>query len=156
MLLPLVAAAELAYLAGLALPRASGRDRREGAGSGEGPEGEAPHRGAAVARRRMLGSWRGRRSRFLRLRARCVEMRGSRTRSAASGDSGGSAKEFRTPGLDRLLWVFLRLLLAQQAIERFLQADDRHEKPVGLEGRARLEGGGGAAPAQGTTGSCAR
>ena len=32
-----------------------------------------------------------------------------------------SADEIRTPGLDRLLWLFLRLLLSKTALDRFLQ-----------------------------------
>ena len=39
-------------------------------------------------------------------------------------DASGADKELRTPALDRLLWVFLRLLLSEQAISRFLQAAD--------------------------------
>jgi hypothetical protein len=39
-------------------------------------------------------------------------------------DASGAAHELRTPALDRLLWVFLRLLLSQQALGRFLRAAD--------------------------------
>jgi hypothetical protein len=39
-------------------------------------------------------------------------------------DASGATHELRAPALDRLLWVFIRLLLAQQAIERFLRATD--------------------------------
>jgi hypothetical protein len=39
-------------------------------------------------------------------------------------DESGAAAELRTPALDRLLWVFLRLLLSQQALGRFLRAAD--------------------------------
>jgi len=66
-----------------------------------------------------------RRNRFLRLRARCVEMQ--RIANAVRGDTrdeSGATQELRAPALDRLLWVFIRLLLAQQAIERFLRATD--------------------------------
>ena len=66
-----------------------------------------------------------RRQRFLRLRARCVEMQ--RIANAVRGetaDSSGANAELRTPALDRLLWVFLKLLLSEQAITRFLQAAD--------------------------------
>ena len=75
-----------------------------------------------------------RRSRFLRLRARCVEM--SRIANAVRGDTNdasGASTELRTPALDRLLWVFLRLLLSEQAIARFLQAADEAsiDKTVG-------------------------
>jgi hypothetical protein len=66
-----------------------------------------------------------RRARFLRLRARCIEM--SRIANAVRGetrDASGASSELRQPALDRLLWVFLRLLLSDQAIARFLQAAD--------------------------------
>src|SRR5262249_13911031 len=66
-----------------------------------------------------------RRQRFLRLRARCVEMQriANQVRGDTS-DASGAAAELRTPALDRLLWVFLKLLLSEQAIGRFLQAAD--------------------------------
>jgi hypothetical protein len=38
----------------------------------------------------------------------------------AAGSEGASAEEIRTPGLDRLLWLFLRLLLSKTALDRFL------------------------------------
>jgi chromosome segregation ATPase len=40
------------------------------------------------------------------------------------GQSGPPTEDLSTPALDRLLWVFLRLLLSDQAIVRFLQAAD--------------------------------
>jgi chromosome segregation ATPase len=41
-----------------------------------------------------------------------------------TGDASGASTELRQPALDRLLWVFLKLLLSDQAIARFLQATD--------------------------------
>src|SRR5207244_2550537 len=68
------------------------------------------------------------RTRFQRLAARCIEMRSiaAGVRGAA-GDQGGSAEEIRTPGLDRLLWLFLRLLLSNAALDRFLQTMNEAE-----------------------------
>jgi len=74
------------------------------------------------------------RRRFQFLRDRCLEMRtiahGVRGRAAAqlppADDLGASA-------LDRLLWVFLRLLVSQEALQRFLQGTD----PAQI--RARLD-----------------
>ena len=62
------------------------------------------------------------RTRFEKLHARCLEMRNiaAGVRGAA-GDQNSSAEEIRTPGLDRLLWLFLRLLLSKTALDRFLQ-----------------------------------
>jgi hypothetical protein len=74
------------------------------------------------------------RRRFEQLHARCVEMRhlavGAR---GASGRDAGSAEEIRTPGLDRLLWLFLRLLMSKNALDRFLQTMSSEEITSRLE-----------------------
>ncbi len=131
--LPLVAAGEVVYLAGLAtLPRFQGaidaKARAEERGL-TGPSGAALQQPRVDARDKIMEVLKSltedRRARFLRLRARCVEM--SRIANAVRGetrDSSGASTELRTPALDRLLWVFLRLLLSEQAITRFLQAAD--------------------------------
>jgi chemotaxis protein histidine kinase CheA len=130
--LPLVAAAEVTYLAGLTtLPRfqaaIDAKARAEERGLTSKPTQTPEDKGAA--RDRILEVLKSltedRRSRFLRLRARCVEM--SRIANAVRGetrDASGASTELRTPALDRLLWVFLRLLLSEQALARFLQAAD--------------------------------
>ncbi|MDB4962992.1 MAG: hypothetical protein JWP01_2991 [Myxococcales bacterium] len=140
--LPLVAAAEVVYLAGLTtLPRFQGaidaKARAEERGT-TGSRSAVTTQDTGVARDRILEVLKSltedRRSRFLRLRARCVEM--SRIANAVRGDTrdaSGASTELRTPALDRLLWVFLRLLLSEQAIARFLQAADEAsiDKTVG-------------------------
>jgi len=135
--LPLIAAAEVTYLAGLtSLPRFQGaidaKSRAEERGLTAGRPSTSPgatQQDPAEGRARILDVLKSltedRRSRFLRLRARCVEM--SRIANAVRGDTSdasGASSELRTPALDRLLWVFLRLLLSEQAISRFLQAAD--------------------------------
>jgi hypothetical protein len=127
--LPLVAAGEVAYLAGLTtLPRfqaaIDAKARSEGGGGLARPQQDS-----AGAKQRLMDVLASlepeRRNRFLRLRARCVEMQ--RIANAVRGDTrdeSGATQELRAPALDRLLWVFIRLLLAQQAIERFLRATD--------------------------------
>jgi methyl-accepting chemotaxis protein len=134
--LPLIAAAEVTYLAGrTSLPRFQGaidaRARAEERGLAGGRPSTAPGttQDPTAGRERILGVLKSltedRRSRFLRLRARCVEM--SRIANAVRGDTqdaSGASSELRTPALDRLLWVFLRLLLSEQALSRFLQAAD--------------------------------
>jgi chemotaxis protein histidine kinase CheA len=131
--LPLVAAGEVLYLGGLTtLPRfqaaidAKARAEERGAPSGNALKQQQPE-----ARDRILEVLKSltedRRSRFLKLRARCVEM--SRIANAVRGDTqdaSGASADLRTPALDRLLWVFLRLLLSEQAISRFLQAADEN------------------------------
>ncbi len=132
--IPIVAAAEVVYLAGLTtLPRFQGaidaKVRAEERGSPIRDGGPRDEAGLENARDKILDVLKSltedRRSRFLRLRARCVEM--TRIANAVRGetrDSSGASNELRTPALDRLLWVFLRLLLSEQAISRFLQAAD--------------------------------
>jgi chemotaxis protein histidine kinase CheA len=130
--LPLVAAAEVTYLAGLTtLPRFQGAIDAKARAEERGITGSPVVRGEAQvdARDRILEVLKSltedRRSRFLRLRARCVEM--TRIANAVRGDTSdrsGASTELRTPALDRLLWVYLRLLLSDQAISRFLQAAD--------------------------------
>ena len=78
------------------------------------------------------------RRRFEAIRARCLEMQrlahGARGHAAAAGDAAGS------PALDRLLWVFLRLLVTQGALQQFLDATDEDAlKNSAASIRARLE-----------------
>jgi hypothetical protein len=132
--LPLVAAAEVTYLAGLAtLPRfqsaIDAKVRAEERGLGPAQLGTQSAAAATSGKERILEVLKSlaeeRRGRFLRLRARCVEM--SRIANAVRGetaDASGASTELRQPALDRLLWVFLKLLLSDQAIARFLQAAD--------------------------------
>lgn len=134
--LPLIAAAEVSYLAGIAtLPRFQSAIDAKAHAEARGLAGATPARltGSAAAqgsaRDRLLEVLRSlseeRRNRFLRLRARCVEMQ--RIANAVRGDTrdaSGASHELRTPALDRLLWVFLRLLLSDQAISAFLAAAD--------------------------------
>src|SRR5215468_5818676 len=132
-LMPLVAAAELLYFGGLStLPRfqaaidAKARAETDGRLPGQ-PAQIAP--AAGNARDRIMEVLKSlaeeRRARFLRLRARCVEMtRIANAVRGETGDASGASAELRQPALDRLLWVFLKLLLSDQAIARFLQAAD--------------------------------
>jgi hypothetical protein len=123
-LLPLVAAGEVTYLTGLvSVPRfrAAIDAKVHAAGRTTGVEGATQP--PAVSLVTMLsGLPTGARTRFEQLHARCREMRGiaAGVRGAA-GDSGSSAEDIRTPGLDRLLWLFLRLLVSKTALDRFLQ-----------------------------------
>ena len=130
-LLPLVAAGELTYLAGLvSIPRFRAAIDAKVPAAGKAAIGDtaaaAPPPVSLVA---MLGGLPpAARTRFERLHARCLEMRGiaAGVRGAA-GDEHGSAEEIRTPGLDRLLWLFLRLLMSKTALDRFLQSMNEQE-----------------------------
>jgi hypothetical protein len=147
--LPLVAAGELAYLTGLvSVPRfraaIDAKVHAAGQASG-GPTGPAAPPVSLVTM--LTGLPADARTRFERLRTRCVQMRGiaAGVRGAA-GDQGSSAEEIRTPGLDRLLWLFLRLLLSKAALDRFLQAMNEEEISAQLvalrKSLAAAQGGG--------------
>jgi chemotaxis protein histidine kinase CheA len=129
--MPLIGAAVVVCLAGLtSLPRFQAAiDAKERAETRGTTTPAATPQTQAAARDRIIEVLKSlaedRRSRFLRLRARCVEM--ARIANAVRGDTqdaSGASAELRTPALDRLLWVFLRLLLSAQALERFLHAAD--------------------------------
>src|SRR5262245_19070020 len=146
-LLPLVGAAEIAYLTGLvSVPRfRAAIDAKVHASQTDKPsQPVAP----SVSLVEMLsGLPRDARLRFERLHARCVELRGiaAGVRGAA-GDRDAAAEEIRTPGLDRLLWWFLRLLLSRTALDRFLQTMSEQEIKGQLEelrkNLAAAQGGG--------------
>jgi len=130
-LLPLVAAGELTYLTGLvSIPRfraaIDAKVHAAGKAAGAGAASPPPPPVSLVA---MLGGLPpAARTRFERLHARCLEMRGiaAGVRGAAGGENS-SVEEIRTPGLDRLLWLFLRLLLSKTALDRFLQTMNEQE-----------------------------
>jgi hypothetical protein len=132
-LLPLVAAGELTYLAGLISIkrfRSAVDAKIHAAGSAASTVAGAPVSLVAM----LKGLPPDARARFERLHARCLEMRGiaAGVRGAA-GDQAGSAEEIRTPGLDRLLWLFLRLLMSKTALDRFVQAVSEPELTTRLE-----------------------
>jgi hypothetical protein len=137
-LLPLVAAGELTYLAGLiSFPRFRAAIDVKVRSRQTAPAAvSATQAASAPSLSEMLGGLpQEARRRFERLHTRCVEMRtiAAGVRGGAAHDSVSSAEEVRTPGLDRLLWLFLRLLLSKTALDRFLQT--MNEKAI----TARLE-----------------
>ena len=128
--LPFVAAGELAYLTGLvSVPRfraaidAKVHATGQAAGTPAGP-GRPP----ASLVTMLMDLPAEARTRFQRLHARCLELRSiaAGVRGAA-GDQTGAGDEIRTPGLDRLLWLFLRLLVSKAALDRFLQSMNEQE-----------------------------
>jgi hypothetical protein len=141
---PLVAAGELFYLVGLtAVPRfraaidAKVHSQRKGPLVTEPSPAETQRAFGDL----LAGLAQPKRERFLRLRDRCIYMqriaRGVRGRSRP--EAGEGADDIRGPALDRLLWVFLRLLYAQQAIERFLATTDVNAMQKQLEDGRRHE-----------------
>jgi hypothetical protein len=131
---PLVFAGELAYLAALtSLPRfRAAIDAKVHSAQGTTAPATATTAPSLVV---MLAGLPGdARKRFEQLHARCVEMRtlavGVR---GAAGREAGSAEEIATPGLDRLLWLFLRLLMSKNSLDRFLQTMSSEEVSARLE-----------------------
>ncbi len=130
-LLPLVGAGELTYLAALiSIPRfrAAIDAKVHAARTGAGADSTGSP-ASSVSLVTMLGGLPAdARQRFQQLHGRCLEMRGiaAGVRGAA-GDAAASAEEIRTPGLDRLLWLFLRLLSSKAALDRFLQSMNEKE-----------------------------
>jgi hypothetical protein len=103
-------------------------DAKVHAGRSAMPGSPAPQPPAVSLVTMLAGLPPGARTRFEQLHARCREMRGiaAGVRGAA-GDSASSAEDIRTPGLDRLLWLFLRLLVSKTALDRFLQTMNEQE-----------------------------
>src|SRR5215831_3716886 len=119
-LLPLVGAGELTYLVGLtSIPRFRAAIDAKVYGEAKGPL--KPE----VVPAQTLGSMLAMltpdtRTRFQQLHARCREMRGiaAGVRGATGEQAAGDSMS--APGLDRLLWLFLRLLVSKTALDRFL------------------------------------
>jgi hypothetical protein len=125
-LLPLVAAGELAYLGGLvAMPKFRTAIDAKVYKEGRVLDGNNSAEPSLAAM--LNGLTPDARRRFSVLRARCLEMsklaRGVQGQSTSHSNAGVHA--LRAPGLNRLLWVFLRLLHSQGALLRFLQSTDK-------------------------------
>jgi hypothetical protein len=136
-MLPIVGAAELLYLTGLiSIPKfRQAIDMRHAAKRKQGKTAVAGTDRVNQVDALLAQLAPGLRKRFLDLRERCLTMG-----RIARGLSGGKshADELRTPGLDKLLWVFLRLLYAHQGLTRFLHETDERkmqEQVAQIEGR---------------------
>jgi hypothetical protein len=140
-LLPLVAAGELTYLTGLvSIPRFRAaidakvhalRTRSEQADGAGATTVQEPAPSLITMVKSLPPDAR---TRFERLHARCLEMRGIAAGvRGATGNPASGPEEIRTPGLDRLLWLFLRLLLSKTALDRFLQAMNEQDISKQLE-----------------------
>jgi hypothetical protein len=135
-LLPLVAAGELSYLAGLiTIPRfRAAIDAKVHSTRGRQKADVTSQQPAASLVTMLGGLPADARRRFERLHARCVEMRAIAAGvRGAPGEANETAEEIRTPGLDRLLWLFLRLLLSKTALDRFLATMNNAEISARLE-----------------------
>ncbi len=85
--------------------------------------------------------------RFEALRQRCVELRQLALEIKDPGNAGSAPplESLQLEGLDRLLWIFLRLLFTQCSLERFLEktsADQVHKEIERIEARLKRIPGG--------------
>ena len=137
-MLPIVGALEIAYLTGLtSMPRF-----RKAIDAGEASIARdaavRPVQGNAQdSLNQMLESLPGLSlRRFLLLRQRCFEMRdiASGVQGRMAGDTEtDSADSIRTPALDKLLFLFLKLLMSQAGLERFLKSTSEPELSTRLQ-----------------------
>ena len=128
-LLPLVAAGELSYLVGLVsrsrFRKAVDASRRKALRASEKAEEGSVE---PTVRDLVAGLSRPARERFTRLRARCLEMQHLAQRAQGKmAQQSTPAQALNEPALDRLLWTFLRLLLARQALDRFMESTDESD-----------------------------
>jgi hypothetical protein len=134
---PLVAAAELTYLAGVvSIPKF--RSAIDAKAHEENRQQPTLTKGGTPSARTLadivISLPAEKRYRFEKLHSRCLEMRDIAHGVRGGTEAGQSAgEEIRTPALDRLLWVFLRLLLSETALERFLETTDEAEIGKQLE-----------------------
>ena len=142
--LPIVMGLEIAYLTGLtAIPRfrtaidAKLAKRARGASSESTPSVASQQSLEKILESLPAPALR----RFLLLRQRCFEMRSITSGIRGQADhSADSAESIRTPALDRLLYLFLRLLVSQNGLDRFLRSTSETDLETKLaDVRARLE-----------------
>lgn len=130
-LLPIVGALELTYLTGLiSLQRfRTAVDAKLAKAARGEPKASKREPSPDESLHRLLESLPGPAlRRFVLLRQRAFDMRdiasGVRGHTAETPDS---AESIRTPALDRLLFLFLRLLVSQQGLDRFLKSTSEDE-----------------------------
>ncbi len=123
--LAILTASELVYLTTLiSFPKFRRAVDAQGA-TGSSPFGDTQD--AQISLTEVLNQLApGPRKRFLELRQRCLTLQAIAIKIGgnAAGQSLGRGDELRGNGLDKLLWVHLRLLLAQQGLWRFLEETD--------------------------------
>ncbi len=119
--LPLVAAAEMTYLSLLGTHPKFQKyvDAQEAAGKREQSSASAAEVLQHIVKQLPQESL----SRYERLRARCAELRqlANDMRRTASLESGAPFESLQLAGLERLMWIFMRLLFTQFSLARFLE-----------------------------------
>ena len=142
--IPIIGALELAYLTGLSsIPRfRTAIDAKIAAKARAGRESSGAASSSQQSLERILESLPAPAlRRFLLLRQRCFEMRSIASGIRGQADTGpDSAESIRTPALDRLLYLFLRLLVSQNGLDRFLRSTSEKDLETKLaDVRTRLE-----------------
>jgi len=142
--IPIIGGLELAYLTGLSsIPRfRTAIDAKIAARARAGRVSSGDAGSSQQSLERILESLPAPAlRRFLLLRQRCFEMRSIASGVRGQADTGpDSAESIRTPALDRLLYLFLRLLVSQNGLDRFLRSTSEKDLSTKLaELRTRLE-----------------
>ena len=137
-LIPLVLAAEVAYLGGLV-----SRPRFRDAIDAQVHQESQTQEGAASLTDIVNSLLPPSRQRFDTLRSRCLEMKSIAQGVSGQSSSSSTSDDLSTPALDRLLWIFLRLLVSQQWIDRFLHSTNESEITARIdEAKKRLTSAG--------------
>ena len=121
--LPILAAGELLYLGTLS----TNRRFRDAVDAAANKEKSAVDTAAAEARMRaMLEALpKEDRAKYERLKRQCVELRTIASRVTGDADpSGQKGLADQSSGVNRLLWIYLKLLHSKSAIERFFHTID--------------------------------
>jgi len=119
-IIPLILAAEVAYLGGL-ISRPRFRDAIDTQVYKEAQQPRARTQTGDESLAEIVNSLpQESRRRFDVLRSRCLEMKA--IARGVGGQREASTEDLSTPALDRLLWIFLRLLVSQEGLERFLSS----------------------------------
>jgi len=136
---PLVLAAEVTYLGAIVgNPKfRTAIEAQRHAAVREAQEETRPVTSAEDRLRKALGALDlDRRHRFTQLRDRCIEMQ--RIAAGVRGHAGAAGDDLHMEALDRMLWVFLRLLASQKALTLFVDTTDAaalHSRVSELEAR---------------------
>ncbi len=142
--IPIIGGLELAYLTGLSsIPRfRTAIDAKIAAKTRVGRVSSGVSDSSQQSLERILESLPAPAlRRFLLLRQRCFEMRSIASGVRGQADTGpDSVESIRTPALDRLLYLFLRLLVSQNGLDRFLRSTSEKDLSTKLaDVRTRLE-----------------
>ena len=133
---PLLFAGELAYLVGLSsIPKFRTAIDARSAAESRGVDERVSDASTQAQLHRMVNSLPPMSlRRFLLLRQRCFDMRDIASGvMGRSGSGSDSAESIRTPALDRLLFLFLRLLVSQAGLDRFLKSTSQEELELRLK-----------------------